>query len=156
MEAFKVSQQAASERLRAFLPELFYRVLMGILPQMQARWQARQRPAPLALAWARERFPQALILDGSTLDALLKKVGLLRDSGATPLAGRMAALQNLGTRLPQQLWYEDDSQAHDQRFWERVLAEWHPNPSLGHLAVVRGLGRLDRSSRRGTVVDNQD
>ena len=123
VEAFKVSQQAVSERLRTFPPILFYRVLMDVLPQMRVRWQARRRPISPALAWARERFTSVLVLDGSTLDALLKKVGLLRDAEATPLAGRMAGLLDLGSRLPKQIWYEEDSQAHDQRFWERVLAE---------------------------------
>jgi len=68
-----------------------------------------------------------LALDGLTLDALLKKVGLLWEADGTPLAGRMAGLPgadrpDLGSRLPQQVWYEADlpaqagSQAHDQRF----------------------------------------
>lgn len=123
VEAFTVSQQAMSERLRTFPPLLFYHVLMDVLPQMHARWRARQRPLPPALAWAKERFASVLVLDGSTLDALLKKVGLLRDADRTPLAGRMAGLLELGSSLPKQIWYEADSQAHDQRFWERVLAE---------------------------------
>jgi hypothetical protein len=123
VEAFKVSQQAVSERLRTFPPVLFYRVLMEVLPQLHTRWQARQRPVPPALAWAREHFTSVLALDGSTLDALLKKVGLLREADGTPLAGRMAGLLEIGSRVPQQIWYEEDSRAHDQRFWERVLAE---------------------------------
>lgn len=123
VEAFKVSQQAVSERLRTFPPVLFYRVLMEVLPRMQTRWQARRRPVPPALAWAQAHFTNVLALDGSTLDALLKKVGLLREADRTPLAGRMASLLEVGSRVPKQVWYEEDSQAHDQRFWERVLAE---------------------------------
>src|SRR3990167_2779195 len=56
VEAFKVSQQAVSERLRTFPPILFYRVLMDVLPRMQTRWQARRRPVPPALAWAQQHF----------------------------------------------------------------------------------------------------
>jgi len=123
VEAFKVSQQAVSERLRTFPPVLFYRVLMEVLPRMQARWRARQRPIPPALAWAQQHFTAVSALDGSTLDARLKKVGLWRAADGTPLAGRRAGLLDLGTRLPKQVWYEADSPAHDQRFWERVLAE---------------------------------
>jgi len=123
VEAFKVSQQAVSQRLSTFPPVLFYQVLMDVLPQMQARWQARQRPVPQAVAWAREHFASVLVVDGSTLDALLKKIGLLRNTAGKPLAGRMAALLELGSRLPKQVWYEADSLAHDQRFWQRVLAE---------------------------------
>lgn len=109
VEAFKVSQQAVSERLRTFPPVLFYQVLMEVLPQMHLRWRARQRPVPPALAWAQQHFTRVLALDGSTLDAVLKKVGLLREVDGTPLAGRMAGLLDLGSRLPQQVWYEEDS-----------------------------------------------
>lgn len=123
VEAFKVSQQAVSQRLATFPPILFYQVLRDVLPVMQARWLARQRPVPTVVAWARQHFSAVLVLDGSTLDALLKKTGLLRGTDGKPLAGRMAALLELGSRLPRQIWFEEDSQAHDQRFWERALAE---------------------------------
>src|SRR5579884_134551 len=85
----RVSQQALSLRLRTFPADLFRRVLDDLLPPMQARWQERQRPLPPELAWARARFSAVLAADGSTLDALLRRVGLLRDreDPATPLAG---------------------------------------------------------------------
>jgi hypothetical protein len=117
-----VSPQAVSQRLRRFPAVLFERVLLDVLPQMQQRWQARQRPLPPALAWAQAHFATVVALDGSTLDALLRKVGLLRAEAKAPLAGRMAALLDVVTRLPQQVWYEEDPQAHDQRFWDRVVA----------------------------------
>src|SRR3954447_25397254 len=41
-----VSEQALSQRLRTFPAELFWRVLESLLPQLQDRWQARQRPLP--------------------------------------------------------------------------------------------------------------
>ncbi len=64
----------------------------------------------------------ALTADGSTLDALVRKVGLLRDQPDQPLAGRMAAVLDLCSRLPRTLWYEPDPQAHDQRWWPPLLA----------------------------------
>lgn len=45
------------------------------------------------------------------------KVGLLQDAESTPLAGRMIGLLDLCSQLPRHLWYEDDAEAHDQRFW---------------------------------------
>lgn len=120
-EARPVSQQAVSERLRTFPAELFYRVLLEILPQMQQRWQARKRPLSPAMAWALEHFSDALVLDGSTLDALLRKVGLLREGEGPVLAGRIAALVSAASQLPRQVWYEENSQAHDQIFWERAV-----------------------------------
>lgn len=117
-----VTQQALSLRLATLPADLFLRVLMSILPLLHARWQARQRPLPPELAWAQARYTQIVAYDGSTLDALLRKVGLLRDAPANPLAGRMTALLDLCSRLPCHIWYEPDPKAHDQRFWERILA----------------------------------
>ena len=118
----QVSEQALSQRLRVFPAALFRDVLLALLPILQAREQARQRPLPPELAWARAHYPAVLAFDGSTLDALLRKVGLLRDCPDTPLAGRMTALLDLCSRLPCQLWYEPDAAAHDQRHWPQVLA----------------------------------
>ena len=120
----QVSQQAVSTRLRTFPASLFERVWQEVLPVMQQRWRertAQERPLPPALAWAHEHFTALYALDGSTLDTLLRKVGLLREEEGPVLAGRMAALLDVASRLPQQLWYEEDSQAHDQRFWDKVL-----------------------------------
>jgi hypothetical protein len=116
-----VSQQAVSERLRSFPPELFRKVLLELLPQMQQRWAERTRPLSPAMQWAVKQYPKVLILDGSTLDALLRKVGLLREGEGTVLAGRMGALLNAASMLPEALWYEEDSHAHDQTFWERAV-----------------------------------
>jgi hypothetical protein len=116
-----VSQQAMSARLRTFPAVLFERILRDVLPVMQQRWQVRQRPLPPVVQAALAHFPAVLALDGSTLDTLLRQVGLLRDGDGPVLAGRMAGLVDIASRLPTQLWYEADSQAHDQRFWERAL-----------------------------------
>jgi hypothetical protein len=117
----QVSQQALSQRLRVFPATLFARVFEDLLPQLHARWTARQRPLPPEVAWAQAHYAAVQAVDGSTLDALLRKVGLLRDQETHPLAGRMTALLNLATRLPDALWYEAAAQAHDQRFWPRIL-----------------------------------
>lgn len=117
----QVSQQAISERLRTFPAELFQRILHDVLPLMQARWRERTRPLPAEIAWASQHYMQVLAVDGSTLDALLRRVGLLRDLPEYPLAGRMMALLDVTSRLPVHLWYTDDEQSHDQRFWAQIL-----------------------------------
>lgn len=118
----QVSQQALSERLRTFPAELFARILADVLPQMQARWRERTRPLPAEIAWATQHYQQVLAVDGSTLDALLRRIGLLRDLPEYPLAGRMMALLDVTSRLPVHLWYTEEEQSHDQRFWEEILA----------------------------------
>jgi hypothetical protein len=87
-----VSQQAVSERLRTFPPGLFWRVLMDVLPQMQMRWQGRKRPIAKIFEHGLAHFSTILILDGSKLDVLLKKVDLLRENEGKVLAGRLGAL----------------------------------------------------------------
>ena len=122
-EPKQVSQQALSERLNTLPAILFLNVLNLVLPIMQQRWQARQRPLPPEIAWAEERFTACLIVDGSTLDALIRKVGLLRDLDKRPLAGKMTTLLHLGSRLPQQIWFNGSSTSHDQTFWEQIMQQ---------------------------------
>jgi Transposase DDE domain len=118
----KVSQQAVEQRLGSLPASLFERVLHEVLPAMADRWRERTRPLPPALRWAHDHFSAVVALDGSTLDSLLRKCGLLRDDEGPILAGRMAGLLDVISRLPRALWYEQDQRANDQRFWERTLA----------------------------------
>ena len=122
----QVSEQALSERVRVFPAALFRAVVLDLLPTLRDRWQARQRPLPPEVAWARDHHAAVLAVDGATLDALVRKVGLLRDCPTTPLAGRMTAVLDLCSRLPRQLWYEAAAAAHDQRHWPQVSAALPP------------------------------
>ena len=117
-----LTQQALAQRLRTLPADLFGRVLQTILPVLQGRWAARQRPLPPAVAWATAHFTAVLIADGSTLDVLLRKIGLLQDAVKAPLAGRMMALLDLASRLPRRVWYDANPNGHDARFWERLLS----------------------------------
>jgi hypothetical protein len=116
-----VSQQAISERLRFFPPTIFLQIVQHVLPVLHRRWQVRHRPLPPILAWAQERYTAVLAADGSTLDALMRQVGLLRDSKINPLAGKMMGLLDLCSWLPRAVWYEEDAKANDQRFWRQIL-----------------------------------
>jgi len=117
-----LTQQALAQRLRTLPDELFGRVLQTILPVLQRRWPARQHPLPPAVAWAQGQFTAVLIPDGSTLDALLRQMGLLQDAAKNPLAGRMMALLDLASRWHRRVWYDPDPNGHDSRFWDRLLA----------------------------------
>lgn len=118
----KVSQQALSQRLTSLPAELFLRVLLEVLPKVREHWLQRERPLSAELEWAAERYRAVLAVDGSTLDALIRKLGLLQDLPENPLAGRMTALLDLCTRLPEKIWYEKDPGAHDQRLWEEIMS----------------------------------
>jgi len=135
-----VSQQAVSERLRVLPAELFRRVLLEVLPQLHARWQVRVRPLNAVVGRAVAQFGAVWILDGSALDALLHKVGLLREEDGKVLAGRMGCLLNAASWLPEQVWYEENGMAQDHVFRERALEQLPPGGLL-----LFDLGMLDHA-----------
>jgi hypothetical protein len=120
-EPKQATQQALSERFNTLPANLFLNVLNQLLPIMQRRWQERERPLLPEIAWAQAHFTTCLIADGSTLDALIRKVGLLRDLENRPLAGKMTALLHLGSQLPDQIWFNTKATAHDQSFWDQII-----------------------------------
>ena len=126
----KVSQQALSLRLGSLPAELFLNIVLAILPLLQQRWAARHRPLPPELAWVQARYSEVQAVDGSTLDALIRKIGLLQDLPEHPLAGRITGLLNLCSRLPARIWYAADAHAHDQRFWPQIVAVLKANALL--------------------------
>ncbi|MBC8504309.1 MAG: transposase [Chloroflexi bacterium] len=63
----------------------------------------------------------SIAADGSTLDALMRKVGLLRDSETNPLAGKIMGVLDLCSWLPHTIWYEADDKVSDQSFWNRII-----------------------------------
>lgn len=125
-----VSQQAISERLQTFPARLFFELVVNRLGRFEQRSQARQRPLPPALAWAEQRYQAILAADGSTLDALLRKVGLLRKEDKHPLAGKLMTLLNVSTLLPHAIWFDPNPRAHDQRFWSRIRGALPPGALL--------------------------
>jgi hypothetical protein len=118
----KVSQQALSQRLSSLPAALFAQILQTILPTLDQCWQERDRPVLPELAWAQAHYTRVVSVDGSTLDALIRKMGLLKDLPEHPLAGKMTALLDVCSRLPLHIWYEANPKAHDQSFWERIDA----------------------------------
>jgi len=118
----KVSQQALSKRLLLFPSELFQRVLMDLLPTLRARWAARQRPLPDSIVCARQTFSRIFAVDGSTLEALFRKLDALKEAPPGVLAGKICTVIDLTARLPEQLWFTPDAQAHDATFLDRILA----------------------------------
>jgi Transposase DDE domain len=117
-----VSQQALAQRLRCLPAALFHRVLADVLPTLTARAAERARPLPPVVARVQAQFPCVWAVDGTTLEALFKKVGLLREVEGTVLGGTLEAVLDLATKLPVHLWLDDDPAANDKRFLDRVKA----------------------------------
>jgi len=117
----KVSQQALSQRFLSFPAELFQGVLVALLPRRRRRWSERQRPLPAAVVRAGQHFRELLIVDGSTLEALFRKLKALEALPRGTLAGKICTVIDWASRLPRYVWFTDVAQAHDTHFLEQVL-----------------------------------
>jgi hypothetical protein len=109
-----VSQQALSQRFLSFPAALFEQVFMELLPQFKQRWAGRQRrPLPVSVECAHKQFDQIWIADSSTLEALFLKLKSLQDKTVGTLAGKMGTVVDLVTRLPVQIWFNQNPKASD-------------------------------------------
>jgi hypothetical protein len=75
------------------------------------------------------RFSALFAVDGSTLDALFRKLKALREQPYTSLGGHMVVGNDLLTKLPLKVLWSDDAAANDKALLPGVL-EWlceHPN-----------------------------
>ena len=121
--AVKVSQQALSQRFLAFPAELFEGVLKALLPQLQKRWQQRpNRPLPESISYARQYFEQIWVADGSTLEALFRKLKVLEQVPVGQLAGKIGTVVDLLTRLPVEIWFREQAKTNDTSFISELLA----------------------------------
>ena len=104
-DRFTVSQQALSKRFLTFPAELFERVFQEILPLLTLKWHQRnRRPLPESVQFTLTRFEKIWIADGSTLEALFKKLKSLEDIPKGQLAGKIGLVIDLMTRLPVEIW----------------------------------------------------
>ena len=125
----KVSQPALSERFLTFPAELFERVLSRVLAALPARLAARTRPLPPLLHTLRPRFSACYAVDGTTLEALFRKLQTLREAPDAPLAGHLGVVCDLFTHLPAKLWWAEDPATNDKAFIPALL-DWLGPDSL--------------------------
>lgn len=115
------SQQALSLRLRSLPSQLFGELFQRIVPLLLARVVARTRPQPAVVERALKHFERIWIVDATTLEALFRKVGLLRDTAETILGGKLLAILDLPSKIPIQVWLDEDSAVNEKSFLdERV------------------------------------
>lgn len=129
LQPSQVSQPALSERFLTFPSVLFERVLYRVLARLPARLAGRTRPLPPLLQAVQGRFSACYALDGTILEALFRKLKVLREVAEAPFAGQLAVVCDLATHLPAKLWYSDDPGANDKAVLPRLLA-WLPANSL--------------------------
>lgn len=133
--ATQVAQQSLSQRFLVFPAELFERVFKDLLPKLQLNWQQRvKRPLPDSVKYALKNFEHIWIADGSTLEALFRKLKSLEDMKTGQLAGKICTVIDLVTRLPVEVWFHTNPAASDTNFEAALL----------NLLSVKTLILLDR------------
>ena len=116
------SQQAIAQRFLTFPAELFERVFKELLPEFQAKWVSRvRRPLPESIQFTSEKFEHIWAFDGSTLEAIFRKLDSLADVPIGQLAGKMGVVIDLITRLPVEIWFEENAKASDVKFESDIL-----------------------------------
>lgn len=147
LEPTKVSKQALSKRMAKMPAELFASVLDEVI---------KQKPAPpeeLAGAgeWNRVRkhFGAVYLADGSTLEALRKKLDSLKEKAGPVLGGKMMMIVDAFTRAPVQVSYNADPNTNDKEFIDEVIKAL---PVGGLLVIDLGFfsfGSFDQLSDEG-------
>ena len=118
----QVSQQAVSTRFLTFPAELFERIFKDLLPHLKSNWHKRkQRPLPESVQFTLAKFEKIWIIDGSTLEALFKKLKSLSDIPQGQLAGKMGVVIDLVTRLPVEIWFQENPKAYDSKLENDIL-----------------------------------
>ena len=130
-----VAQQSLSERFLVFPAELFERVFKDLLPKLQFNLQQRlRRPLPDSVKFALNNFERVWIADGSTLEALFRKLKSLEDLKTGQLAGKICTVIDLVSRLPIEVWFHTNPAASETNFEAPLL----------NLLTVKTLILLDR------------
>ena len=134
-KATKVSRQALAQRFLEFPAAVFERVLQDLLPQLKLRWEQRtSRPLPEGVAYALSHFERIWTADGSTLEALFRKLKSLDQVPKGQLAGKICTVIELTSRLPVKIWFDENPYRNDCNFGDDLL----------NLATAKTLLILDR------------
>ena len=89
-----------SQKFLSFPATLFEGVFKNLLPSLRTAWyQRNQRSLPESIQFALTKFSRIWIVDSSTLEALFCKLKSLEDRPERQLAGKMATVIDLMTRI---------------------------------------------------------
>ena len=125
-----VSQPALSERFLTFPAVLFERVLYRVISRLPDRSRQRSRPRAAVLDRLAKRFGSCFVVDGTTLEALFRKLKTLQAAPDAPLAGHIVAAVDLFTHLPAKLWWFDDPATNDKAALPDLLRWLQPGNLL--------------------------
>lgn len=109
-----VTQQAISQRFLSFPYVLFEKVFKDLVPHLRAKWHSRNsRTLPESVEFSLAKFEKIWIVDCSTLEALFRKLSSLKDVPQGQLAGKMGTVIDLVTRLPVEIWFQENPKSSD-------------------------------------------
>ncbi len=114
----KVSNQAINKRLDTMPAEIVGEVFEEVCDRLKAR-PARETPE----RWrhVQERFTSVLVVDGSTLEELRKKLKELRGVDEVVLGGKIVVMVEAFGLRPVWQCYTEESSANDKRFVGEIL-----------------------------------
>ncbi|MBD2518073.1 IS4 family transposase [Nostoc sp. FACHB-973] len=120
VERMEVSTQAVSKRLRTLPIELFAQIFEQVMQRISAQRQNRAIPEnwqPVC-----QRFTAIWIADGSTLEALRRKLKALQEQEKT-LAGKIMMVVEAFTHRPVTTWYTENSKVNDKTWCDKLLEQ---------------------------------
>ncbi|OUL31309.1 transposase, partial [Nostoc sp. T09] len=114
----EVSAQAVSKRLRTLPIELFAQIFEQVMERINVQPQNQAVPENWQPVYA--KFTAIWIADGSTLEALRRKLKVLQEQEKT-LAGKMMMVVEAFSHRPVTTWYTQNSKANDKTWCEQLL-----------------------------------
>ena len=118
VDQIEVSVQAVSKRLLTLPIELFAQ----IFEQVIARINMQPQNQAVATNWqpVQQKFSAIWIADGSTLEALRRKLKALQEQEKT-LAGKIMMVVEAFSHRPVTTWYTENSKANDKTWCDQLL-----------------------------------
>jgi hypothetical protein len=114
VSALEVSKQALSKRLDKMPASLFAQVFNEAISVIRNNRNSKEMPKEL------KHFSAIWISDGSTMEALKKKIDKLKGE-KTPLGGKIMMVVEALTHLPVTTFYSEKPETNDKRFCEQLI-----------------------------------
>ena len=127
VKAIKVSKQALSQRLQTLPAEIIAEILSQTISSIQNS-QNKLNIVPEKYHSVVESFSAIWIADGSTLEAIKKKMKVLTEKKQI-LAGKMMMVVQMFSHHPVKVWYSENARDND-KLWCTELLEYLPHKGL--------------------------
>ncbi|MGK7875515.1 MAG: IS4 family transposase [Xenococcaceae cyanobacterium] len=127
VKAMKVSKQALSKRFQTLPAQIIADILTQTLESMKQA-QPSEKLISEEYCQVRQSFSAIWIADGSTLEALKRKLKIWRDKKQV-LGVKMMMLVEMFSHNPVKVWYSENAKDND-KLWSEQLLEYLPKKGL--------------------------